>query len=50
MQDADRDENSVKRFTTELDELQIALRKNDPTKALSIYDHIDERMKIVRGY
>lgn len=50
MQDAGMDENSVKRFTTELDELQIALRKNDPTKALSIYDHIDEWMKIVRGY
>lgn len=51
MQDAgSMDENSVKRFTTELGELQIALRKNDPSKALSIYDHIDEWMKIVRGY
>jgi hypothetical protein len=50
MHDASIDENAVKKFTTELDELYIALRKNDPSKALSIYDHIDEWMKIVRGY
>jgi hypothetical protein len=48
--DASIDENIVKKFTAELDELQIALRKNDPSKAVSIYDHFDEWMKIVRGY
>jgi len=48
--DASIDENIVKKFTAELDELQIALRKNDPLKALSIYDHFDEWMKIVRGF
>ncbi len=44
------DENAVKRFTAELDELQTALRRKDPSMALSIYDHIDEWLKIVRGY
>lgn len=48
--DASIDEKILKSFTTELDELQIALRKKDPSRALSIYDHIDEWMKIVRGY
>jgi hypothetical protein len=48
--DASIDDNAVKKFTAELDELQIALRKNDPSKALSIYEHIDEWIKIVRGY
>lgn len=44
------DENIVKKFTAELDELQMALRRKDPSRALSIYDHIDGWMKIVRGY
>jgi len=48
--DASIDENIVNKFTVELDELQMALRKKDPSRALSIYDHIDEWMKIVRGY
>ncbi len=44
------DESIVKKFTAELDELQMALRRKDPSRALSIYDHIDGWMKIVRGY
>ncbi|MCW5619017.1 MAG: YfdX family protein [Nitrosomonas sp.] len=48
--DAGIDENAVKKFTAELNELQMALRRKDPSMALSIYDHIDEWMKIVRGY
>ncbi len=50
VREANIDESIVKKFTAELDELQMALRRKDPSRALSIYDHIDGWMKIVRGY
>ncbi|SET55565.1 YfdX protein [Nitrosomonas marina] len=44
------DESVVNKYSGELDALQTALRKKDPSMARSIYDHIDEWIRVVRRH